>query len=219
MNMSFLMVLAVFFPILCGVYVLGAPAFASREKLIRFTATGLFVTALLAFLSLLGSDMQITFLRFGEDLKIYFRLDALGRLFVVIVSIVWVLSGVFSFEYMKHESEEKRYFGFYLMVYGVLLALSFAGNLITFYVFYELMTLSSLPLVLHEKTREAIMAGLKYLFYSLFGAYLVLLGIYFLNRYTVSLDFAGGGTLRGVIGGRREGRSVREQAHFAAISV
>ncbi len=195
MNSSFLMVLAVFFPILCGLGILLAPQFQKRELLIKAEAVGLAVTAALAVLSLLGGDMQITFLRFGNDLKVYFRLDGLGRLFVVIISIVWVLSGVFSFEYMKHEKEEKRYFGFYLMVYGVLLALSYAGNLITFYVFYELMTLGSLPLVLHTKTREAIMAGLKYLFYSLFGAYLVLLGVYFLNRYAITLDFTPGGAL------------------------
>lgn len=192
---SFFMVLAVFFPILLGAWILLAPGLTERKDLIRAVAAGLCATAAFALLALLGGADSVTLLKLGENLKIYFRMDRLGCIFVVIISIVWTASGVYSFEYMKHEQEEKRYFGFYLMVYGILLALSFAGNLITFYVFYELMTLSSLPLVLHERTREAIMAGLKYLFYSLFGAYLVLLGIYFLNRYARTLDFTAGGAL------------------------
>ena len=49
---------------------------------------------------------------------------------------------------MRHEGEEKRFFGFYLIVYSVLIALSFAGNLVTMYLFYELMTLASMPMVL-----------------------------------------------------------------------
>ena len=52
-----------------------------------------------------------------------------------------------------------------------------------------------MPLVFHFRTKEAVMAGLKYLFYSLTGAYFVLFGIYFLNQYTVTLDFTAGGTL------------------------
>ena len=74
---------------------------------------------------------------------------------------MWVAVGIYAFAYMKHEGEEKRFFGFYLMVYGVIVALDFSGNLVTMYFFYELMTLTSAPLVLHNGSREAIMAALK----------------------------------------------------------
>lgn len=57
------------------------------------------------------------------------------------------------------------------------------------------MTLLSLPLVFHSRTREAVMAGLKYLFYSLCGAYLALFGLYFINRYGNTLTFTPGGVL------------------------
>lgn len=195
MNHSIWIVIAVFFPILCGAAVLILPVFRERARLIRMTGIALAVTAVLAMLVIFGGEKELLLLQFGDSLKIFFRVDALGRLYAVIVSLVWVLAGVFSFEYMKHEQEEKRYFGFYLIVYGVLLALAFSGNLITFYVFYEIMTLTSLPLVLHTRTREALMAGMKYLFYSLCGAYMVLLGIYFMNQYAVTLDFTAGGSL------------------------
>ena len=81
------------------------------------------------------------------------------------------------------------------MVFGILHALTFSGNMVTFYLFYELMTLLSVPLILHNRSKEAIMGGLKYLFYSLFGAYMVLFGLFFLNRYADSLMFLPGGTL------------------------
>lgn len=134
-----------------------------------------------------------------KDISIYFRIDALGRMFVTIVSIVWVAAGVYSFVYMEHEGEEKRFFGFYLLVYGILVALDFSGNLVTMYLFYELMTLASMPLVLHNGSREAIMAALKYLFYSMCGAYLGLFGIFFLYRYCDTLIFVPGGSLDGLM--------------------
>ena len=96
---------------------------------------------------------------------------------------------------MEHEGGEKRFFGLYLLVYGILVALDFAGNLVTLYFFYEMMTLASMPMVLHNRSREAIMAALKYLFYSMCGAYLGLFGIFFLYRYCDSLTFTAGGTL------------------------
>ena len=65
------------------------------------------------------------------------------------------------------------------------------------------MTLASLPLVLHERTKEAVMAGLKYLFYSVAGAFLALFGIFFLTSVCPSLDFVPGGIVdKAMIGGR-----------------
>ena len=81
------------------------------------------------------------------------------------------------------------------MVYGVLVALVFSGNLVTMYLFYEMMTLTSMPLVLHNGSKEAIMAALKYLFYSMCGAYLGLFGIFFLYKYCDTLAFVPGGSL------------------------
>ena len=66
-------------------------------------------------------------------------------------------------------------------------------------------TLLSVPLILHNRSKEAIKGGLKYLFYSLFGAYLVLFGIFFLNRFADSLTFLPGGTLNlGAVAGNEK---------------
>ena len=96
---------------------------------------------------------------------------------------------------MKHEQKKKRFYVFYLLAFLVLMGLCFAGNLITFYLFFEMLTLASTPLVLHSGSREANMAGLKYLFYSLCGAYMALFGLYFVSKYGNTLTFSEGGVI------------------------
>lgn len=182
-------------PLFWGLVLLLLPQFRSRKALIAAAATGLAVSAALGLGTVFGGETELLLFSFGKNLDLTFRLDNLGRLFAVVVILVWVLSGIYAFEYMKHETEEKRYFGFYVMVFGVLHGLVFSGNMVTFYLFYELMTLLSVPLILHNRSKEAIMGGLKYLFYSLFGAYMVLFGLFFLNKYALTLDFIPGGVL------------------------
>lgn len=153
------------------------------------------VSVVLALAVSWTGERAVTLFRLVDGLPVMFRVDALGRLFVTVTSIVWLAATVYAFVYMKKEHKQKRYFGFWLLLYGVLVGIDFSGNLITMYLFYELMTLVSVPLVLHNGTREAIMAALKYLFYSLCGAYGGLFGIFFLYRYCDSLAFTPGGSL------------------------
>ncbi len=195
MGQSVLIIFAIFIPILWGVYMLARPAYKNRKAMIFSASVGLAITTVLSLAILLIGDMELHMFAIGDNMNIFFRADKMGRIFMTIVTIVLPLVGIYAFEYMGHYEEEKRFFGFFLMVYGVLLALSYAGNIVTFYLFYEMMSIFSMPLVFHFRTREAIMAGLKYLFYSLTGAYFVLFGIYFLNQYTTTLDFTAGGTL------------------------
>ena len=190
-----MLLLSILVPVIWGLFLLLRPEFKNRNALLTVTGLGLAVAAALGLGAASGGGGEVNLFSFGKNLDLYFRVDDLGRFFAAVVILVWVLSGFYAFEYMKHEKEEKRYFGFYLMVFGVLHGLVFAGNMVTFYLFYELMTLLSMPLVLHNRSREAIMGGLKYLFYSLFGAYMVLFGLFFLNRYALTLNFVPGGVL------------------------
>lgn len=174
-------------------------SYVPKEDNLRFihilVGVVLIISAGTALAAAWSGERQLILFYLMENIPIYFRIDAVGRLFVTIVSIVWIAAGVYAFIYMKHEGEEKRFFGFYLLAYGVLVGLDFSGNLVTMYLFYELMTLVSMPLVLHNGSREAIMAALKYLFYSMCGAYLGLFGIFFLYRYCDTLIFVAGGSL------------------------
>lgn len=196
--------LSIFFPIFAGLFLLirfrtplsGKKKSGKRKTLLLLVGTFLVITALLTVTALLTAREGFTLFNLTETLPIYFRIDAVGSLFSLLAVIVIVCAGFFSFEYMKHEEREGRYYGYYMMVFGVINALCFAGNLITFYLFFELLTLSSMPLVLHNGTKEAVMAGLKYLFYSLCGAYAALFGVYFLYKNCETLTFSTGGVLK-----------------------
>jgi len=195
MDQSVLILCAIFVPIVMGVYLLARPAYQSRVSMVATASVSFAITTVFSLVILIEGDLMLHLFSIGENMNVYFHVDDMSRVFGTIVTIVMPLVGIYAFEYMGHYKDEKRFFGFFLMVYGVLLALTYAGNIVTFYLFYELMSLSSMPLVFHFRTKEANMAGLKYLFYSLTGAYFVLFGIYFLNQYTTTLDFTAGGTL------------------------
>jgi len=200
-----MLILSIVVPVLLGLGILLAREFPSRKLLLTVTGAGLAVTAVLGLGVIFGGTAELFLFSFGRNLDLYFHVDSLGRLFALVVDVVWLISGVYAFEYMKHEQEEKRFFGFYVMVFGILHGLTFSGNMVTFYLFYELMTLLSVPLILHNRSKDAIKGGLKYLFYSLFGAYMVLFGLFFLNRFADSLAFLPGGTLNmGAVAGNEK---------------
>ncbi len=197
MNETYAILLPILIPIIIGLFILIMKEPKKRSTLILLTSFGLFGGVISVIWVILGDIQALTLWHLTPDLPIYFAIDEISILFASIVSIVWILSGIFAFAYMKHEHKNKRYFGFYLIVYGILIALDFSGNIVTFYVFYELMTILSAPLVFHTQSRESIMAGLKYLFYSFCGAYLVLFGIYFVYQQGLTLDFVAGGVFAG----------------------
>lgn len=189
-------VLSIFFPIAAGIYLLVRKEIENRKKLLVLTGIFLLVSAvfIVLALSLAGNSIHTLF-NLTDMLPILFKIDEVSILFALMTVVIFLCVGSFSFVYMKHEQKEKRFYGFYLIEMGILTALCFAGNLITFYLFFELLTLSSFPLVLHSGKKEAVMAGLKYLIFSLCGAYFTLFGIYFLEKYGNTLTFSAGGVI------------------------
>ncbi len=192
----YFILLSILIPILAGVYLLVRKEYTNRNHLLAAAGAGFVLTGILVICTLvLANDTSFTLFHLTKNLPITFAIDGMSVLFSVVTLIIYICAGFFSFEYMKHETKEKRYYGFYLIVFGVLNALCFAGNLVTFYLFFEMLTLSSMPLVLHNGSREAVMAGLKYMLYSLCGAYMSLFGIYFIYHNSDTLKFTPGGVL------------------------
>lgn len=187
------LLLPVIIPILAGILMLSW----KRADENRGVRTGVFTAALAAELLLVAAALaaggSVELGQLTDAITIGFRIDGISRLFAALTAVMWLLVGAYSVSYMSHEEQERQFFGFYLIVEGVLIGLDFSANLITMYVFYELMTLTSLPLVLHERTKAAVAAGCKYLFYSVAGAFLALFGIFFLASVLGDLTFVPGG--------------------------
>lgn len=198
-----LILCTIFIPVLAGLLMLVLPAGKVKEKTVAYVSVGALVLSLVSAAALLvcyvkAGDAGVngfTLFTLTEGLEIRFAIDGLGAFFLGFIPLIWLLGGVFSLEYLKHEHYRKRFWGFYLLTLAALHGLSLSGNLVTMYLFFEMMTLVSMPLVLHTQTHEAIMAGLKYLLYSMCGAYMALFGVFFLYHFGGQMDFVSGGVV------------------------
>ena len=133
--------------------------------------------------------------KINEFLDIYFKIDKLSILFSLLVAILWIFTAFYAIEYMKHEGKERKFYTVFLATLGVTIGIAFSGNLITLYAFYEFLTLSTFPLVIHTDSKEALKSGKKYLIYSFVGATLVLLGMILLFSITKDTTFNAHGIL------------------------
>lgn len=189
-----LLVCTILFPMIAGVAVSCTKAPGSRVRHIRYAAVMLLADVLGVLSILYGKP--VTVLSFSANVNLTFALDAFGRYFMAAVMILFTAVSFYSYEYMKKEERETVFFAFFFVCFGALLSVCAAGNLVTVYFCFEMATLTSVPLVLHEMTREAVNAGLKYLFYSIGGALMGLLGVFFVYYYSsAGREFVPGGFL------------------------
>ncbi|MBR3570441.1 MAG: proton-conducting membrane transporter [Oscillibacter sp.] len=183
----------ILFPMLAGVAASVRPM-PRRKRLAWYAAVMLLTDALGVLCMVRGNPVRLFALTQG--LHFSFALDAIGRIFLSVVLPAYTAVCFYAFEYMSAEEREETFFAFYFVSLGAVIAACMAGNLVTLYLCFELATLSSMPLVLHEGTKEAIAAALKYLFYSIGGALLGLLAVVCLYWYGADSDaFAAGGFL------------------------
>ena len=192
---NWLLVLPLLIPVLGGLAVaLIKPLDSNRNRRIAVAATLLLNVAAVA-LVIFGGDSSLVLFHLTPTLPVLLKLDNLGRLFAGFIRVVFAAVGIYSFEYMHHEKNEKRFYAFYLFTLAALMGLSLCGSIVTLYMFYEAMTLLSLPLVTHTMEKDAVAAGIKYLIYSVIGASCALAGVFILNNYTTTLTFTAGGAL------------------------
>ena len=134
-------------------------------------------------------------MRIMTNLPIAFGVDNIGLFFAILTLIVFIAAGIYSFDYMKHSEHKLSYQIFFFAAMIVEVMACFASNIVTYYFCFELLTVSSMPLVIQERTKESIMAALKYLLFSMFGAYCALFGIFFLSKYAETINFVEGGSI------------------------
>ena len=195
MNQTWSLLLPILLPVLGAAALVILPAL--REELPRrnFVLSVLSLTALFTLWQLFLPEAHLSLGSLAPKAEIAFAVDGVTRLFAALICFMWLMSGIFSFEYMKHEGHHTRYYTFFLLGEGAMLGVAFSANYVTMYLCFEWMTLLILPLVLHSQTEDAIRAGMKYLLYSFAGAFAGLMGIPFLAHYGTTLTFVPGGVL------------------------
>ena len=161
-----------------------------------FVATTFFAFALSLVLLFINSPLRLSLFSLTEELIVLFKIDEIGKIFGTLFAFIWFVVSIFSVKYMDHEQNVNKFYAYTLLTLSFMLGLAYSGNLLTMYLVFELVTLSSMPLVMHSKTKESKSAALKYLFYSLgggfFGLIAVVTGVYYSSNYG---EFIFGGSL------------------------
>ncbi len=121
--------------------------------------------------------------------ELVLRAGPLALLFVALSSILWLLTTIYAIGYLEGSPQRSRFFGFFSLCVTATVGVALAGNLLTFLVFYEILTLSTYPLVVHRGTEVARKAGQTYLTYTVIGGALLLLGTVWLYTLTGTLEF------------------------------
>ena len=190
-----MIILVILIPIVAGALV-PMLSFKKRWHMEVFLESAVIINSILVWYLLLHhSDSTFLLAHFTGDLSICFKVDGMGIVFAGLVSALWPFATLYAFEYMTKEEHEKIFFLFYTMTYGITLGIALSANLLTMYFFYELLTLVTVPLVMHTLTREAILASRKYLYYSLGGAAFAFIGLIMIIIYGTTTDFILGGVL------------------------
>ncbi len=192
-----LLLVPILLPVLGGGYMLLGPRLDKDDREL-FTEIVSCLTSTMVFLSVsnIRRGEVATIYSFIDGFSVGFMTDGPALLFAGMVAVMWPLALLYAFSYMEHLPRQNSFFAFYLMTYGVTLAVAFSANLVTMYVCFEMLTLVTIPLVAHLQNPDSIHAGHLYAAYCIAGASLAFVAVV-LGTLDVSGDFRYGGNLAG----------------------
>ena len=180
------------------IFALPEPWFGVRTALNLFAAL---VKLVLVGLLLAGVEAGSAYeVRYAvlPGLELALKADPLGLLFVTLSAVLWLFTTLYAIGYLEGSPQRSRFFGFFSLCVTATMGIAMAGNLFTFFIFYELLTLSTYPLVVHRGTRESLGGGTVYLAYTLMGGTLLLTGIIWLYNLLGHTEFVRAGVMGGL---------------------
>jgi len=130
-----------------------------------------------------------------EGIAFGFKVDAFGLIFALTASFLWILVSFYSIGYMrslKEHAQTRYYFCFAIAIFGAI-GVAMSANLLSMFIFFEILTVSTYPLVIHDQSADAISAGRKYFAYLLTAGVFLLFAIIMTYYLTGTTDFTGGG--------------------------
>lgn len=143
-----------------------------------------------------GVDYGLSF-TMVPGVEFILKADALSMMFAGLSAVLWFLTTIYAVGYLEDSPNRSRFFGFFSLCVASTMGIALAGNLFTFFLFYEMLTLATYPLVVHRGTEQALKAGRTYVIYTLTGGAVVLLGIAWLQGLVGDLPFREGGHFGG----------------------
>jgi len=197
---SLLPVLIILSSMIPGLLIFATPEPAKLQRTL-LNLGGIGVKLILVALMLIGVSQGLIFrfeVPFLPGAPLVLQGDALALQFISLSSVLWLATTIYAIGYLEGSPLRSRFFGYFSLCVSATVGLALAGNMITFLLFYELLTLATFPLVVHRGTPEALRAGRVYLAYTLGGGTLVLMGAALLHSLASTPDFTPGGYLLAV---------------------
>ncbi len=170
-----------------GIYLLKDLWETARKVCTLVTSFAALVGVILLFPFALTGTVNYDLIDFMQ-MGLFFEVDLIGWIFAFLITTVWFLATLFSFAYMDLEHNRRRYYSFFTFTLGATLGVVLAGDFFTLFLFFELMTLSSFVLVIHEQDVESMRAGILYLYLGIFGGLSLLFAILMLFGATGSVE-------------------------------
>ncbi len=164
----------------------------------KFLVVASMVPAVLA-----GAKLEYTVAPALPGIPLKFSVDAFGLLFALVSSFLWIVTSAYSVGYMRglKEHSQTRYFCFFALSLSATVGVAFSANLFTLYLFYEMLSFATYPLVTHHQDEEARRSGRKYLLYIVGSSIaLVLPAMVFTYLSAGTLDFGPNGVFSRPVG-------------------
>lgn len=142
-----------------------------------------------------GNTYEAVLCNIVDGIQLKLKTDAAGMVFACVASFLWILTSIYSIGYVRghHEKNQTGYFAAFATCIASAIGIAFAANLITFFIFYEMLTLATYPLVAHYRDDKAKFSGRKYLGYTLVSGQLFFVAIVWTYAKYGTLDFVPGG--------------------------
>ncbi|MDH5188138.1 MAG: monovalent cation/H+ antiporter subunit D family protein [Rhodospirillaceae bacterium] len=197
------MLLALLLPLVGGAFIL---LLGERNRNLREAAT--ILTSLVLFTVVVGLTTDVmsgatpTLVMFDmvPGFAISFTAEPLGQIFALIASGLWIINSIYSIGYMRgnNEKNQTRFYLFFTIAISSAIGIAYAGNMLTLFVFYEVLTLSTYPLVTHSGKPAALAGGRMYLGILMATSIgLLFMGMMWTLSLTGTLEFTPGGILAG----------------------
>lgn len=177
------------------IFALHESSYRLRAALNIAGATGMLILVGYALVSVLGGASYETRVAIGLGFDFVLRVDELSLMFLTLSSGLWFFTTLYAIGYLEGSEHRSRFFGFFSLCVTATSGIALAGNLISFFMFYELLTLVTYPLVVHRQTEAALSAGRTYLWYTVSGGTVLLVGVVWLHVIAGPIDFVHTGGL------------------------
>ena len=200
-----MVLLPMILPVLAGIICIHSGFRSDRKRNIFLEAAACLTTAAVIAAIFCSGGEPVTLFSFTRGFSVTFRIDRMAALFAFMVSVMWPMVLLYAFSYMEHDGRKNSFFGFYMITYGVTLGVAFSADLITMYVFFEILTLITIPLVAHYQNHESLYAGRLYAAYTIGGASLAFIPVVMLTLWSNGGQFVYGGVIMREAGPRMLG--------------